>query len=113
MNRPNPLNPEIQSVLEAHGLDWNTFMAMDPRAYEQQLARHSPSQLDAFYSVRFAPGLSQDQHPASLPCRRREENKTKSMISRSFYKSPTPQKQTKQKTMTTKSNNIKHLLKSA
>jgi hypothetical protein len=42
-----------------------------------------------------------------------KENKTRSMIKRNFYKSLTRQKQTKQKTMTTKSTNIKHLLKSA
>jgi hypothetical protein len=48
--------------------------------------------------------------PASLP-RRREENKTKAMTSRNCYKSPTRQKQTKQKTMTPKSTNIKHLFK--
>jgi hypothetical protein len=33
------------------------------------------------------------------------------MISRNFYKSPARQKQTKQKTMTAKSTNIKHLFK--
>jgi hypothetical protein len=42
-----------------------------------------------------------------------KENKTRSMIKRNFYKSLTCQKPTKQKTMTTKSTNIKHLLKGA
>jgi hypothetical protein len=42
-----------------------------------------------------------------------KENKTRSMIKRNFYKSLTRQKPTKQKTMTTKSTNIKHLLKAA
>jgi hypothetical protein len=62
-----PLNPEIKSVLEAHGLDWNTFKAMDPRSYEHQLARHLPAQLDAFYSVLFGPGLSQEERVAKCP----------------------------------------------
>ena len=61
------LNSEIRSVLETHGLDWNTFRTMDPRSYEQQLARHSSVQLDEFYSVLFTPGLSQEERVAKCP----------------------------------------------
>jgi len=54
-------------VLEAHRLDWQMFANLRSDSYEQKLARHSPEQLDQFYSVLFAPGLSIAQRAAQCP----------------------------------------------
>jgi hypothetical protein len=61
------LNAEVRTVVEAHGLDWDAFRSASYDAYEQQLARHSPAQLDQFLTILLTPGTSLREMTTKCP----------------------------------------------
>jgi hypothetical protein len=67
MKNPNKPNADILTVLEAHGLNWQTFAALRSDSYEQQLAKSSPEDLDKFYSLLFSPGTSLEEKVLKCP----------------------------------------------
>lgn len=60
-------NAEILAVLEAHGLNWQTFTTLRSDSYEKQLAKSSPESLDKFYSLLFLPGIPLELKAAQCP----------------------------------------------
>ncbi len=67
MNNSAKSNAAILAVLEAYGLNWKTFAALRSDSYEQQLAKSSLEDLDNFYSLIFAPGISLELKAQACP----------------------------------------------
>ncbi len=67
MKTNNQPNAEILAVLEAHGLNWQTFAVLRSDSYEQQLARSSPEELDKFYALLFSPGIALEMKAVQCP----------------------------------------------
>jgi hypothetical protein len=57
----------LKAILETYGASLRSFDGLWAGCYEQRLAAHSLEQLDAFYSLLFAPGQSLEKAAATCP----------------------------------------------
>lgn len=57
----------LKAILETYGASLRSFDGLWAGCYEQRLAAHSLEQLDAFYSLLFAPGQSLEKAAAICP----------------------------------------------